>query len=131
NNVQLTSDLLYGTGHDRGGIFFDFGARTSVRVAAHHTLSFLAGMTWANAEYTQIDYGITPQQASTSTIPAYSASAGVLDMHAGVNWNWELSPSWLLNSKVSATHLMGSAVGSPFVERTDNLTISTGLAYRF
>jgi outer membrane protein len=131
NNVQLTTDLLYGTGRDRGGIVFDFGARKFFRVATHHGLSFWAGMTWANAEYTQVYYGITPQQALTSTLPTYTASANVLDMHAGVNWNWELSTSWLLNTRVYATHLMGSAVNSPLVERTDNFTVSTGLVYRF
>ncbi len=130
-DVQLTTDLVYGTGRDRNDILFDFGARKLVRVAVHHNVSFAAGMTWANGEYTQLQYGITPQQALTSTLPAYAASAGIKDVHAGVNWNWELSTSWLLNSQVYATHLMGSAAGSPLAERTDNVTISTGLAYRF
>jgi len=93
NNVQLTTDLLYGAGRNRGGILFDFDARTLVQVATHHKLSYWAGMTWANSEHSQTYYGITPEQALTGTVPAYATSAGIQDVHAGVNWNWELSPS--------------------------------------
>jgi outer membrane scaffolding protein for murein synthesis (MipA/OmpV family) len=131
DDVQLTTNLLYGTSRYHGSVIADIDARAGWRIGTHHSLSAYAGMTWTNARYTGIQYGITPEQAAISDYPVYSPSAGLQDLHAGLNWNWSFSSKWILITRISETHLTGSAAGSPLVEKQNNTTISTGLVYRF
>jgi outer membrane scaffolding protein for murein synthesis (MipA/OmpV family) len=131
NNLLLTTSLLYGTGRYHGSLIANIDAKTGWHINAHNALYGFAGVTWANAKYTEIQYGITPEQASISDYPVYTPSAGLQDVHAGLNWNWDLSSKWMLVSRFSETHLMGSAVDSPLVEKQNNVTVSTGLVYRF
>jgi outer membrane protein len=131
DSVQLTTDLLYGTSRYHGSIIADLNIRKGMRIATHHWLSASAGMTWTNARFTEIQYGITPEQAAVSDYPVYTPSAGLQDVHAGLNWNWAFNSTWMLTTRLYETHLTGSAVGSPLVEKQNNTTVSTALVYRF
>ncbi len=68
---------------------------------------------------------------SAAANPVFDAGGGLKDVHLGARWNWAWSPSWMLTSSVQATRLLGSARMSPLVERPNNLTVSTAIAYRF
>ena len=130
-DVQLRTNLLYGTSRYHGSVIADADVRAHRRIGSYHSLSVSAGFTWTNGQYTQTQYGITPEQAAVSDFPVYTPSAGFQDVHAGLNWNWALSNTWMLTSRVYATHLMGSAASSPLVEPQNNVTVSTALVYRF
>jgi outer membrane protein len=100
-------------------------------VAPHHTVVLSAGLTVVNSNYNQAYFGVSPTEARNSINPIYRASGGVKDLHAGVRWNWAMSPAWLLTSGLGVSHLSGSAARSPLVERRTSLSASTVLAYRF
>ena len=50
-------------------------------------------MTWANRRYTQEWFGVDPV-ASGSTV-SYAPGSGIRDVQLTLNWNWELSASWV------------------------------------
>lgn len=131
DDVQLATDLLYGTSRYHGSIIADLNLRKSIHLGAHHSLYASVGVTWTNARFSEIQYGITPSQAAISDYPIYTPSAGLQDVHAGLNWNWGFSSTWMLVSKLYETHLIGSDLNSPLVEKQNNTTLSTALVYRF
>ncbi len=134
-DFRLGSKLLVGRENGRDRVLFSLDARKYVQVAAHHGLGFSAGLTWANQGYVQTRSDFDPQKLFAAFAPApartnYSVHAGIKDVHAGVNWNWELTPAWLVTSQASVFRLTGSAADNP-LNRRSYMTVYTGLAYRF
>lgn len=68
---------------------------------------------------------------NSSTNKDFIPRAGIKDVHADIFWNWSLSSSWLLTSKLSVSKLVGNSSRSPLVERKTNVTVSSAIAYRF
>ena len=129
---RLTSSVLYGSGNDRDGARMELGVqRLAVQLAPQHTLSFNAGATIVNADYSRAYFGVTGPESWQSGNPPYRPGGGLKDVRAGVRWNWALTPSWMLVTNVQATRLVGSVRNSPLVERPTNVTVSTAFAYRF
>ena len=129
---RLTSSALWGAGQNRHGAIADFGVqRLALDIAPHHAVSLLAGLSLVNRDYNQSFFGVTVPEAVHSGNQVYSAAGGLKDVHAGLRWNWTLSPSWMLTSNLQAERLLGSAKESPLVERPTNVSASAALAYRF
>lgn len=132
---RIASSALYGAGWERDGLRATLDLqRIAATVAPHHTLSFTAGLTLANARYNRSFFGVTAMQALVIPAlarPAYAPGGGVKDLHAGLRWNWALSPSWMLTSGVHVVRLAGDAGDSPIVERATSATVTSALAYRF
>ncbi len=131
-SLRLTNSLLVGAGNDHNGLRWNIDLqRIAADVAPHHTVVLSAGLAVVNSNYNQAYFGVSPSEARKSINPAYSASGGVKDVHAGVRWNWALSPAWLVTSSLGVSQLNGSAARSPLVERRTNVSASAVLAYRF
>lgn len=129
---RLTSTLLAGAGNERDGVRMELGVqRLAIALAPHHTLSFNAGVTFANRAYQRAYYGVSPNDARTSGHPVFLPGGGIKDLHMGARWNWSLTPSWMLTSQVQAVRLRDSLHPSPLVERPINVTASAALALRF
>ncbi|MFZ6845462.1 MipA/OmpV family protein [Undibacterium sp. RuTC16W] len=140
DKLRLNTSLLHANG---GGLVAKLDLQKIFgQIVPHHTLAASGGIVWANRDYTEKYFGILPTlllsgsgsegfSPTNKTSTDYSASAGIKDIHLGVNWNWEISASVLLTSGVSAVHLTNSAARSPLVSQRNYLTIHSGLAYRF
>jgi outer membrane scaffolding protein for murein synthesis (MipA/OmpV family) len=87
--------------------------------------------TWADDEASQFYYGITPQQAAISGLPAYSPQGGQLFNAVGVLGSYALTPRWLLLGSFELRRLRGDALGSPLVQTDDSRYASLSLAYVF
>lgn len=87
--------------------------------------------TWADRTSNQSYYGITPQQASTTGLPAYEAGGGLQKTYAGLLWSFDLSREWMLVGGVDALLMRGAAARSPLVQDRSNTYVSVALAYRF
>ncbi len=130
--LRLTNSVLYGAGREHDGMIWSVGVQHSAPdLSAHHRLTWSLGATWANTNYNASYAGVNPGEASNSGHRAYLAGSGVRDVYLGAGWNWALSPSWMLVSRARVTRLQGDARNSPLVQRPTNLSISSGLAYRF
>lgn len=129
---RLAGNLLYGAGNERDGARLELGVqRLAMGIGAHHRASLSAGIGIVNRHYSQTYFGVTVREASRSGFPSYAPGGGLQDLHAGLRWNWDWTPSWMLTTNLQARRLLGSARHSPLVERPTNLTVSTAVAYRF
>lgn len=129
---RFTSSLLYGAGNARDGMKLELGVqRLAIEFGAHHRLALDAGFTVGNRRYNNAFFGVGEADSFSSGHPVFDAAGGLKDVHLGARWNWAWSPSWMLTSSVQATRLLGTARMSPLVERPNNLTVSTAIAYRF
>lgn len=126
---RLTSELLSTT--DSPGLLVDVGLqKTLPPFAAHHTVSLSVGATAADNAYVARHYGVAAS-AIAGSARSYTPSGGLLNLHAGLNWNWALSRSWLVSTGMSATFYAPIAADSPVTGSRTAVTIASGLAYRF
>ena len=131
-SVRLTGSVLYGAGKWRDGVVFNLGVQhIAAEITPRHRLSWSAGVTIANRSYNTSYYGVSDDESLASGHPPYAARSGVQDVHVGAGWNWALSPNWMVVSRARATRLQSDARLSPLTQRPTNISVSTGLAYRF
>ncbi len=113
------------------------GAQADLRlsVGAYRSGRFAAGLftqaTWADAKSTGSFYGITPQQAVATGLPAFGARGGRLFGSIGLLWSVDLSHNWIMVGSMESRRLQGDAARSPLAERRSNYYGSAGLAYRY
>jgi MipA family protein len=130
--LRLTNTLLYGSGNARRGLRWSVDLQhIATDIAPHHSLSFGAGVSIVNAAYNQAWFGVTEHESLTSANNPYAPGAGIKDVHASARWNWSLGATWLLTTGVEVEHLNGAAARSPLVDRVNNTTAFSALAYRF
>lgn len=130
--VRLTNSVLYGAGNERDGLIWNAAVqRLAPAIGGRHRFSWSAGMNVVNRRYNAAFFGVTEGEAPASGYEVYAPRAGVKDVYVGAGWNVALSPSWMITSSARFSGLVGDARRSPLVQRSTNLTVSTGLAYRF
>lgn len=131
-SLRLTNNFLAGSGRDRHGASWTVGLQHVRRtIAPHHSLLLAADMTIVNRSYNESYFGVSLPDSINSGNPSYTPGGGLRDVAISARWNWALSPGWMVSSVVRAARLQGDARRSPLVERANNITVSTGLAYRF
>jgi MipA family protein len=85
---------------------------------------------WGDAKATGAYYGISPQQASASGLPAFQPGSGWLNTSLGAVWAVDLSEKWIALGTLERRRLSGDAARSPLTERRSGNYFSAGLAYR-
>lgn len=114
-----------------------YGAQADLRLTAgiYGGERFNAGIftqaTWADGKSTQSHYGITPQQAASTGLAAFSADAGHLFNSEGVLWSFDLTKEWILLGSLESRQLQGSARNSPLVQVRSNHYASLGVGHQF
>ncbi len=115
----------------------NLGAQADLRLSAGVFQSgrFGAGVfaqtTWADTKSAGSLYGIGPQQAAVTGLPAFEPGSGWLFASLGLLWSVDLSPRWIVVGSLEARRVHGDAAHSPLVERSSNHYVSAGLAYHF
>lgn len=130
--LRVTNALAYGAGKDRDGLRYTVDLQhLAATLAPRHKLSASVGLTFVNRAHNGSYFGVTMDEAAASRNNWYEPEGGLRDVHAGVRWNYALSPDWMLATNLKVLHLRGDAAKSPLVERTTNYSVSTALAFRF
>jgi outer membrane protein len=101
--------------------------------AAPEHWSLIGGpqLEFANREYQQTWFGVTPQQSENSGLPVYSPGGGLnqVGIHAAATY---LTASHVLFRVFGeANRLTGDAAESPIVSRRTQLLVGVGAAYHF
>ncbi|TFV92770.1 MipA/OmpV family protein [Oxalobacteraceae bacterium OM1] len=132
-SLRVMTTALYGGGNDRNGLVLTATLQKALpAMPAHHHVAVSAGASWANGPYLRSWFGTAPvTQPDGRMTVGYAPSAGLRDVQAALNWNWELGSMWLLSSQVAVTRLMDDAARSPLTDRRNTVAVRTGLAYRF
>lgn len=130
--LRVTSSLLYGAGNGRDGLVLNLGLqRIAPEITSRQRVSFSVGLNAVNRAYNASFFGVSGDESGSSGYAFYVPGGGIRDVYVGAGWNWALSPSWMVSSGARVSRLLGEARNSPLVQRPTNISVSTGLAYRF
>jgi outer membrane scaffolding protein for murein synthesis (MipA/OmpV family) len=88
-------------------------------------------VTWADDNYMQTLFGVTPLQASRSIFPQFNASSGVEDASGGMTIVYRVNRHWFLGVDANATQYLSSAADSPITISNTNLQVTAGIGYHF
>lgn len=96
-------------------------------------VSFDLQTTWADADYTQTYFGISPADAAASGLAAYDPGSGFRDVGAGISAGYYFSRSLGIVGRVGANYLIGDAADSPVTDQGSRWQPVGGLtlSYRF
>ena len=129
---RLANTFQYGAGNDKKGMRLSSDVNYRFTdLPKHHSLSFSLGLNVVNQAYANSYFGVSELEAGRSINDEFHAKGGVKDVHFDVNWNYSLTSSWLITSKLRSSHLVGNMKDSPLVEKKTGASISAALAYRF
>jgi outer membrane protein len=74
-------------------------------------------VTWANARYMQVWFGVTPAQSVASGLPVYNAHSGLRDATVSASAEYVLSDRWSVLGTFGYTRLLSSAANNPLVKQ--------------
>ncbi len=97
------------------------------RLALHMAVS----ATWANRDYMQTYFGVTPAQAQATSLAVYTPKSGCRKVELNVGAEYTLAPSWTLQANVGVSQLGDEAAASPLVSRRNGVTAMVGVARAF
>ena len=97
------------------GLEAKFGADVSFRYERFLFTTGVSG-TWADANYMEAYFGVTPKQSANSGLPVYNIGAGFkrFDLEASVTYM--ATENWLIRGQAGLGYLVGDAADSPIVQ---------------
>jgi outer membrane scaffolding protein for murein synthesis (MipA/OmpV family) len=129
-DASLAADAL---GRGTGAVG-QAGLSRSWTLNGRQTLSAGLAAVWGDDEHQRQRFGVAPQAATRSGLPAFDARAGWQSLQVGLTWRSEFDAwgqPWSAFTSASRTVLVGDAARSP-VSRRDGWTgLSAGLVRRF
>jgi MipA family protein len=129
--VVLGTTLTKFLAEGNNGLLIDALVEMPYRLSDRTTLTGRLFATWADQNYMQTWFGVTPAQSFSSGYVAYQASAGIKNVGLGISLRHQLSASWLLSAEARVTRLTGAADGSPITVSDVNTGVLVLLGYRF
>ena len=104
-------------------------------------LRLAAGATWANGDYMQAYFGVTPAQAQATSFSVYTPKSGLRKFEVSVGAEYALASKWKLQASLAISHLGDIAAKSPLVGRLGTKGsdddrrfggfVALGMAYEF
>ena len=88
-------------------------------------------LTWSDGDAMRRYFGITPEQASTSGLPAYAPGSGLRSAQFGLVGDVDLARHWIGLWGITRQQLEGYARYSPMTLDRTNWFVNAGAAYRF
>ncbi|MEM8744285.1 MAG: MipA/OmpV family protein [Pseudomonadota bacterium] len=118
---------------DDAGFQFRFGAETERQISPRTKVKARIGTTFADDDYMQTYFGVTPGQSARSSagLRAFNASGGIKDIHVQLGTEIELTERWLVKATGQYARLLGDAADSPVIETEDQFSGTLGFGYRF
>jgi outer membrane scaffolding protein for murein synthesis (MipA/OmpV family) len=117
---------------DTGG-FFRIGATAEKRIAPNVEIKARVGATYADDDYMDYYFGVTPFQSTRSLagLAVYDSEAGFKDVHVSLGMTYDIDRQWSVLAGVGYKRLIGDAADSPVVETEDQFFGRFGVTYRF
>lgn len=113
------------------GVFAKFGVSIAYRISGRLMMSPHMTVTWANRNYMQAYFGVTPAQAADSEFPEFNANSGFDDATAGISAVYSFPGRWSVIADATMDKLTGDASKSPITFSHDNAHFAVIAAYHF
>jgi MipA family protein len=144
-NVQSSTEAGVGLGYgpvmlvarqslsERGakGAQVDMTVEMPWSLSDRFSLRFALGATWANRDYMQTYFGVTPAQAQATSFSVYTPKSGCRKVDASVGAEYAMASSWKLQANLGFSRLGDDAAASPLVGRRNGASAALGVAYGF
>lgn len=128
--LSLTAHQSIGQRGHRGWQV-DVGAEASSAIGATLGLRVEARLTWADRNYMQTYFGVTPAQSQRSGFQTYTADAGWRRLALSLGAEYSLAGPWKLQGELAWARQLGDAQASPLVQRKSSGTGSIALNRAF
>ncbi len=118
--------------HD--GFVADIGMNYNAPLTRRLRAGVDIGTSYANDDYMQTYYSITPQNIGSSSFSQFEAESGFKDASIGLNAQYAISPKWGIFGRGSYSRLLGDAADTPIVSdegSANQFLFGTGISYRF
>lgn len=119
---------------DTSGVVVDMGADFLFKISEHLSGSIGPNVSWSNATYNRLYFGVTPAQAAASGYGVYTPGAGFRTAGVSGGLQWSMTEQLALVAFGSYGRLLGDAAESPIVLRNgsrDTFTVGAGATWRF
>jgi len=113
-NFRLRAELRQGLGGHEG-LVGDLGADFVIRDDDTYIFSIGPRARWADNDFHDAYFGVTPAVAGLTGLPAYDPNGGIYAYGAVAGLTWKLGRNWGLQAYVGYDRLVGDAADSPIV----------------
>jgi outer membrane protein len=130
-SFYLRAEALKGLGGHKG-VEGTFGADYVWRDGDKYVVSIGPRVLFSDSRYQRAYFGVTPEAALASGLPAYRPSGGIHGVAAATGVSYQFSPRWGLFGYGRAERLVGDAADSPIVRELGSRTqLSGGLGLNY
>lgn len=119
------------TGDQNDGMLVNLGISLPYHVLKKLILNPGISTTWADHNYMQTFFGVTPQQSASSGLSAFNARSGFKDVTAALIAVYQFDRHWFLSVNAGIKQLLGDAKKSPITESGTSATFGTTVGYHF
>ena len=120
---SLFADLRYGViGHE--SLVGEIGGDLIYQPSDQVTLRAGPRVFWGSDDYAQSYFGVTAEEAVTSSFAAYDASGGILSAGVKAEASYQFNDDWGLTGTLRYDQLRDDAADSPITQTTDQVSAS-------
>lgn len=112
-----------------GTVRFDY--RTTLFAGKRAQLVVGPNLDFANTNYEQTWFGVTPSQSASSGLTAYNPKGGLRDVGLHADVSYQYSKHIIFHGLASVQRLMNDAGDSPVVQDRTQMFIGLGVGYHF
>jgi MipA family protein len=131
DKLTLRSALRLGVGEGADGSLLHLGGSYKILQVGFFGVSVNASLKYADSNYLQTYFGVTPTQSAASGLKVYQPAAGFAAAKVGLTAGTPLSREIFVFANVSVQRLMGDAANSPIVSKKTQPTAFIGGVYSF
>lgn len=132
-NIRIRAELRQGIGGHQG-LVGHLGADLIIRDDASYIFSVGPRVRWADNDYHDAYFGVTPAVAATTGLAAFNPNSGIYAAGAQANLTYKLGRNWGMQGYVGYDRLMRDASDSPIVRNfgsRDQFSGGAGLFIEF
>lgn len=132
-SFRVRGELRKGLGgHD--GFISNLSADFIARRGDDYVFSIGPRVSWADDDYQQAYFGVTPAQAAASGLPAFDADSGLRGVGGTTSISYQFSSDWGIQAYGRYERLVSDAGRSPLIRTygsRDQFSVGLGLSYTF
>ena len=118
-------------GSQNNGLVANFSVSAPMALGKQFVVRPHLGTAWADGNYMQTFFGVTPLQASRSIFPQFSTGSGMRDINGGLTIVYRLNQHWFWGMDATATRYLNGAARSPITISNTNATVASVIGYHF
>jgi len=128
--LLLQSGLSWGSGRHHNGDQLELGATSGIPLGSE-LLAISLSATYANAAHLRGSFGVGPNEALASGLPAFRPHSGWQDWNVALSYEHKFSKNWSVNGQWLHTRLIGQAAESPLTHSRNQPSFIASVWYQF